>query len=127
MRLTCSAPAAGGATVHAPPTGGAGGDVPAVVDEDAVPSSSVSQRDLHRVFKALRFFWNHLIRRDLNYQMIIQERLGRSSVLLLYVHSVISCMCIAFTVCFVICMYCSLLWQGRVSGCWSGVLPSTVG
>jgi hypothetical protein len=24
----------------------------------------VSQRDLQRVFKALRFFWNHLIRRD---------------------------------------------------------------
>lgn len=26
--------------------------------------SAVSQRDLQRVFKALRFFWNHLIRRD---------------------------------------------------------------
>lgn len=27
--------------------------------------SAVSQRDLQRVFKAIRFFWNHLLRRDL--------------------------------------------------------------
>ncbi len=82
--LLCSAPVAGGAAVHAP-AGGAGGDAVAEAgDEEAVPSSSVSQRDLHRVFKALRFFWNHLLRRDYSTKEIIKEPSGRSSTLLQY-------------------------------------------
>jgi len=43
--------------------------------------SAVSQRDLQRVFRALRFFWNHLLKRDVKNMELLETEKGRSGLL----------------------------------------------